>query len=171
MRVEVEKGVPANQYVSTNSFRKGDRILFRGPIVFDNDPPRFLEVHPIDFLVRASDIPTKPVPPSQTVIGSDRDKEGWIYLGLISPKSVWPSGCPKNVTNAPLPIRKGDRLTVSGDVSMHGDSKPLMHASAPVVGKLHTGEVVMVQDTNLSHAKVGGNFVWAKVTSAAPPKK
>ncbi len=57
IRVEVEKGVAANSYVEKNPLRKGDKILFGGPVVFDNDPFRFLEVHPIDLLVRSDQVP------------------------------------------------------------------------------------------------------------------
>ena len=42
IRIELDKDTPANSYADKTSLKKGDRVFFRGPIVFDNDPPRFL---------------------------------------------------------------------------------------------------------------------------------
>jgi len=59
IRIELDPKYPANGYAGKNLLRKGDRVLFGGPVVFDNDPPRFLEVHPIDVFVRTSEVPPK----------------------------------------------------------------------------------------------------------------
>lgn len=58
LRIELEPNLPAHNYAQSHSLKKGDRVLFGGPVVFDNDlPHRFLEVHPIDLFVKTADLP------------------------------------------------------------------------------------------------------------------
>ncbi|HMH16199.1 MAG TPA: hypothetical protein VK578_24090 [Edaphobacter sp.] len=57
IRIELEPNLPANEYAGKAPLKKGERVLFGGPVVFDNDPPRFLEVHPINVFVRFAEVP------------------------------------------------------------------------------------------------------------------
>lgn len=59
IRIELEPNFPANAYAGKAPLKKGEVVLFRGPVVFDNDPPRFLEVHPIDVFVRMAEVPAQ----------------------------------------------------------------------------------------------------------------
>jgi hypothetical protein len=136
------------------------RYYFAARFVFDNDPPRFLEVHPVEILSRPQT--TSPSQAIQAAVNSVlqvfetlknaalKSKEGWVYLGLMTPHADWAIGCPKNVTSTSLPLKAGDRLTLANDASMRGDAQPLMHAGAPIVGTLHKGEVVTVIITSES---------------------
>ena len=93
-------------------------------------------------------------------------KQGWIYIGEITPESTWAADYPKNVRSVPWPIEKGDRVTISNEVWIRDASRP----SAHIVGRLHTGETVIVAEVALLHARLGGNFVWAEVSTAAAAK-
>ena len=64
----------------------------------------------------------------------------------------------------PWPIKEGDQITISHDVWMRGDSAALSRASAPVIGVLRVGQTVSVEEVALLHARLGGDFIWAKVS-------
>jgi PilZ domain len=93
--------------------------------------------------------------------------QGWIFLGRITAEATWAPNSPENVRSVPWPIKKGDRITTSNDVSMHGDSGAFNRSSAPVVGILRFGETVLVEEVTLSRARLGGDFVWTKVSASA----
>jgi hypothetical protein len=89
-------------------------------------------------------------------------KRGWIFLGHITPESTWAADSPKTIRSE-WPIEKGDHITISHEVWMRDGSRP----SAQIVGRLHFGDTALVEQVTLLHARVGGNFVWAKVSTAA----
>ena len=74
---------------------------------------------------------------------------------------------PENVSTVPWPIKKGDQITISHDVWMRGDSAAVSRASAPVVGALRVGQTVSVEEVALLHARLGGDFIWARVSTSA----
>jgi hypothetical protein len=94
-------------------------------------------------------------------------KQGWIFLGRITPQATWAPDSAENITNLPWPIQEGERITIGHDVSMHGDSGALNRSSTPIVGTLRFGETVLVEEVALSRARLGGNFVSAKVSASA----
>jgi len=94
-------------------------------------------------------------------------KQGWIFLGRITPQATWAPDSAENITNLPWPIKEGERITIGHDVSMHDDSGALNRSSTPIVGTLRFGETVLVEAVALSRARIGGNFVWAKVSASA----
>ena len=95
------------------------------------------------------------------------DKQGWIFLGRITPQATWAPDSPENVRSLPWPIKKGDQITIGHDVSMHGGSGALNRSSTPIVETLRSGETVLVEEVALSRARLGGTFVWAKVSASA----
>ena len=95
------------------------------------------------------------------------DKQGWIFLGRITPQATWAPDSPENVRSLPWPIKKGDQITIGHDLSMHGDSGALNHSATPIVETLRSGETVLVEEVALSRARLGGTFVWAKVSASA----
>jgi hypothetical protein len=128
--------------------------------------PRFSQVHPIDSFAGAADARNQPPALSQPLQLASFGKQGWIYIGEITPESTWAADYPKNVRSVPWPIEKGDRVTISNEVWIRDASRP----SAHIVGRLHTGETVIVAEVALLHARLGGNFVWAEVSTAAAAK-
>jgi KaiC/GvpD/RAD55 family RecA-like ATPase len=50
---------------------------------------------------------------------------------------------------------------------MHYDSRALNRSSTPIVGTLRFGQTVLVEEVALSRARLGGNFVWVKVSASA----
>jgi hypothetical protein len=128
--------------------------------------PRFSQVHPIDSFTGAADARNQPPALSQPLQVASFGKQGWIYIGEITPESTWAADYPKNVRSVPWPIEKGDRVTISNEVWIRDASRP----SAHIVGRLHTGETVIVAEVALLHARLGGNFVWAEVSTAAAAK-
>ena len=127
---------------------------------------RFSQVHPIDAFAGVADVGNQPQALSQPLQVGSFGKQGWIYIGEITPESTWAADYPKNVRSAPWPIEKGDHITISNEVWIRDGSRP----SAHIVGRLHFGETVLVAEVALLHARLGGNFVWAKVSTAAAAK-
>jgi hypothetical protein len=127
---------------------------------------RFLQVHPVDSFAGAADVRNQPPALSQPLQVESFGKQGWIYIGEITPESTWAADYPKNARSAPWPIEKGDHITISNDVWIRDASRP----SAHIVGRLHFGETVLVEEVALLHARLGGNFVWAEVSPAAAAK-
>jgi PilZ domain-containing protein len=128
--------------------------------------PRFSQVHPIDSFAGAADARDQPPALSQPLQVASFGKQGWIYIGEITPESTWAGDYPKNVRSVPWPIEKGGRVTITNEVWIRDASRP----SAHIVGRLHTGETVIVAEVALLHARLGGNFVWAEVSTAAAAK-
>ena len=91
-------------------------------------------------------------------------RDGWIFIGRITPEETWAPDSPENVRTMPWPIKEGDQITISHDVWMRGDSAAMSRASAPVVGVLRVGQTVSVEEVALLHARLGGDFIWAKVS-------
>lgn len=89
--------------------------------------------------------------------------QGWIFLGRITPQATWTPDSPANVSTR-WPVSKGDQITLSHDVWIRADSEAVSRSSAPVVGVLRAGETALVEDVALLHARLGGNFVWVKVS-------
>jgi hypothetical protein len=127
---------------------------------------RFSQVHPIDSVAGVADVRNQRPALSQPPQVASFSKQGWIYIGEITPESTWAADYPKNVRSVPWPIDKGDRITMSNEVWIRDGSRP----SAHIVGRLHFGETVVVADVALLHARLGGNFVWAEVSTAAAAK-
>ena len=94
-------------------------------------------------------------------------ERGWIFVGQITSQSRWAGGYPQNISSVQWPIHKGDYLILNNDVRVHGLSGLQQHSRAPVVGALHSGERVAVEEVDLSRARGGGNFVWVKVGEPA----
>ncbi|MFL5494591.1 MAG: hypothetical protein ACJ8DC_09445 [Gemmatimonadales bacterium] len=89
---------------------------------------------------------------------------GWIFLGKVSDdKKGWASGLPQTVTGASPQPSAGNKLTVRDDVYLRADGPPAARASAPILGVAKVGDNVEVVDTDYSHARGGGWFLWAKV--------
>jgi hypothetical protein len=114
-----------------------------------------------------ADAANPPASVRQVPQAANSGKQGWIFLGRITPQATWAPDSAENVTNLPWPIKEGERITIGHDVSMHGDSGALNRSSAPIVGTLRFGETVLVEEVALSRARLGGNFVWAKVSASA----
>jgi hypothetical protein len=110
----------------------------------------------------------RPQPPalSQPPQSAGSGKQGWIFLGEITPESTWAADSLKIVRNGGWPIEKGNHITIGHDVWMRDGSRP----SAHVVGRLRLGETVLVEEVTLLHKRRGGNFVWARVRTAAAAK-
>jgi PilZ domain len=117
-------------------------------------------------LAGVADVRNQPPALSQPPQVESLGKQAWIFLGKITPESTWAADYPKNVRSVPWPIEKGDHITLSNEVWMRDGSRP----SAQMVGRLHFGETVLVEEIALLHARLGGNFVWAKVSTAATEK-
>jgi hypothetical protein len=122
--------------------------------------------NPTDSFAGMASVRTQPPALSQPLQFGGLGKQGWIFLGEITEESTWAADYPKTVRSVPWPIEKGDHITISNEVWMRDGSRP----SAHIVGRLQVGETVLVEEVALLHARLGGNFVWAKVSPAAAAK-
>jgi seryl-tRNA synthetase len=91
-------------------------------------------------------------------------ESGWIFLGKVTEdKSAWASGRPQTVGSATARLSPGTPLTVRDDVYLRADAPSAARASAAILGVAKVGDTVEVVETDYSHARGGGWFVWAKV--------
>ncbi|WON73523.1 hypothetical protein [Nitrosospira sp. Is2] len=92
---------------------------------------------------------------------------GWMFLGRVTEnKTAWAPGSPQTVDPVPAPIEQGAKLKIRTDAYLRADGPSNSRASAPITGVAKEKQVVQVLDVDYSHAKGGGWFVWAKVSSA-----
>ena len=96
------------------------------------------------------------VPPSQ----------GWLYVGRVSEdKSTWLDG-PKNVQAvAPNPATNTWVTTTNAVVLRDPSSSAGNRAGGEIVAGVEPNSSLKVLDTDYSHAKAGGNFLWLKVST------
>lgn len=114
-----------------------------------------------------ADAANPPAPVREVPQAANSGKQGLIFLGRITPQATWAPDSPENITNLPWPIKEDDRISIGHDVSMHDDSRALNRSSTPIVGTLRFGQTVLVEEVALSRARLGGNFVWVKVSASA----
>lgn len=89
---------------------------------------------------------------------------GWVYLGKVNEdKTAWAAGSPQTIQAVPLPLADGMRLSIVDDTYLRKDSTTNSRSSAPILGVAKVGESLELLDTDYSHAKGGGWFIWAKV--------
>ena len=117
---------------------------------------------PMDSSAGIANVRKRPPAASRSLHFEGSSKQGWIFLGEITPQSTWAADSPRIVRNARWPIKKGDDVTISHDVWMRDGSRPAAH----VVGRVRDGQRVFVEEVTLLHKRRGGNFVWAKVSTA-----
>lgn len=89
----------------------------------------------------------------------------WIFLGELTSELTWAADSVKTVGNAPWPIKNGEHITIKHDVWVRDGARP----SAHILGSLHVGETISIDEVTMLHAKAGGNFVWAKLNSTGKP--
>ena len=96
--------------------------------------------------------------------GFKAPSEGWLYVGRVSEdKKTWVEG-PKNVhTVAPDPSAGTQVVTSGAAVLRDTSSQPGQRASGNIIAALAPGTTLQVTETDYSHAKSGGNFLWLKV--------
>lgn len=92
---------------------------------------------------------------------------GWIYLGQVDEtKTKWAGVGAVNVSMGAPIFQVGQVIALSSDVYLH--SSPATgsgHTKGDITEVLAANSRVEVIDTDYSHAKAGGWFVWLKVRS------
>ncbi len=163
IRLEVEPGFKAHDLCDQHEIGPNDRVKFSGPVLIDTDFPKpFLEVHPLDDLQIIVNGNTSPRT-TFTATASIPQVEGWLYLGRVQENQAWASGSPRNIKSLKSLPKVGDVLELTTIAPLRASSPKLQHANAAVVNWGKVGQLLKVINTELSHAKVGGNFVWVRV--------
>jgi hypothetical protein len=102
-----------------------------------------------------------------TASSAPLDTTGWIYVGQEDEaKQSWYGLGAKNlVSPPPAPtFENGQTYTLSSDVYVHRNAPSgNFRDQGEVVGAWQRGGRVQVIDSNLSHAKSGGWFIWLNV--------
>jgi hypothetical protein len=90
--------------------------------------------------------------------------EGWLYVGRVSEdKTTWVDG-PKNVRGLPPNPTPPISVTTTNAIALRDpNSAPGKRAAGEIVAGVEANVTLQVLDTDFSHAKGGGNFLWLKV--------
>lgn len=89
------------------------------------------------------------------------EDRGWIFLGKINEaQTQWLEA--KTIEPVELPIEQHTQLTLLMSTYLRADTEG-NKSDAKILNVLEEGKRVRVLTVDLSHAKAGGWFVWAKV--------